>query len=254
MILCRRKINPFRFSLIALFIAITGLPILYSVAVYEEHINAFFPFISSFGVFPPEKYGFFVMMTSYSIFNTAGNWFWFRIVKTKISNMSKSLIPHLVNSFIRILMTISGLCLTGLSIFDMEKYNWHHYLMTVCNFFCHGLSAMLGGCLLFKYFEDSRWFWCVRFILTIKMLLSAIAFVYFNFLGLPVLDTLNIYRMLPTDGGYWEFVYCAMAEWVMVATCILYTLVIALETNKYGRSVMRTVSRDTSTVQLLRNV
>nr|CAH8827395.1 unnamed protein product [Trichobilharzia regenti] len=254
MILCRRRINPFRFSLIALFIAIIGLPILYSVAVYNEHINAFFPFISSFGVFPPEKYGFFVMMTTYSIFNTAGNWFWFQIVKTKISNMSKSLIPLFINSIIRLLMTISGLCLTGLSIFDMEEYNWHHYLMTVCNFFCHGLSITLGGCLMLKYFEDSHWFWCIRFTMTVEMIFSAIAFVYFNFTGLPRLDTLNIYRMLPTDGGYWEFVYCAMAEWVMVATCIVYTLVIALETNKYGKSLMRTVSRDTSTVQLLRNV
>ncbi|CAH8444437.1 unnamed protein product [Heterobilharzia americana] len=249
-----RRFSPYWFSKIAFLIAIFGFPLVYTVSVYNEHINAFFPFVSAFGVFSPEKYWFCIMIICYAILNTAGNWLWFIMAKSKISNITQSSIPQAINSTIRILMTISGLCLIGLSIYDMEEYNGSHYLMTVCHFGCHVLSISLGGCLMAKYFENSYWFCCVRFLIVLTMITGAIAFVYFNFIGLPLLDTYNIYRMEPTDGGYWEFIYCAMAEWVLVSGCVLFTAVIALETNKYGNTMVRTTTKDPLTVQLLKHV
>ncbi|KAH8850864.1 hypothetical protein KSF78_0000648 [Schistosoma japonicum] len=236
MLINRRKVNPVWFSRIALIIAVLGLPPL------------------SFGVFPPEKHWFQVLMISYSIFNIGGNCFWFVIARNKILNVTQLLIPHILNSFIRLLMFTSGLCLIGLSIFDMEDYNGTHYLMTVGNFTCHVLSILLGCCLMAKYFENSFWFCCFRFMLIMNMITAAVSFVYFNMLGLPLLNTTNIYRMQPTDGGYWEFIYCAIAEWVLVTGCILFTLIITLETQRYGDILVRTKTRNSLSVQLMKVV
>ncbi|RTG83969.1 uncharacterized protein DC041_0010177 [Schistosoma bovis] len=117
----------------------------------------------------------------HSFLDMAGNCFWFMIARRKIVIMTKSLIPHLINSFIRLLMIISGLCLIGLSIFDVSLlcfYSW----------------------------------------------------------------------------GYWEFLYCAIAEWVMVLGCILFTLVIALETQTYEDVLVRSKIRNITTIQLMKQV
>ncbi|CAH8479278.1 DNA-damage regulated autophagy modulator 1, variant 2 [Schistosoma haematobium] len=254
MVICRRKFKPLWFSKTAFAIAVLGLPPLYVASVHYEHVNSLFPFVSSFGVFPPEKHWFRVLMISYALFNMAGNCFWFVIARRKIVIMTKSLIPHLINSFIRLLMIISGLCLIGLSIFDMENYNEIHYLMTVGNFTCHVLSVLFGCCLVAKYFEKPFWFSCFRLLLIVQMVIGAMLFVYFNVIGLPLLNTSNIYRMKPTDGGYWEFLYCAIAEWVMVLACILFTLVIALETQTYEDVLVRSKIRNITTIQLMKQV
>ncbi|CAH8459876.1 unnamed protein product [Schistosoma turkestanicum] len=254
MLICRRRIKPVCFSKTAFVIAVLGLPSMYIASVHNEHVNGLFPFVSSFGVFPPEKHWFPVLMISYAVFNMAGNYFWFVMVKSKISNMTQSLIPHIINSIIRLLMIISGFCLIGLSIFDMENYNGIHYLMTVGNFSCHVLSILLGCYLVAKYFEKPIWFCCFRLMLIVKMVIGALSFTYFNIIGLPLLQTSNIYRMQPTDGGYWEFLYCAIAEWVLVLGCVLFTLVIALETRTYGDMLVRTKTRSITTIQLMKEV
>uniref|UniRef100_A0A3Q0KPB2 Serpentine receptor class gamma n=1 Tax=Schistosoma mansoni TaxID=6183 RepID=A0A3Q0KPB2_SCHMA len=254
MLICRRKIKPVWFSKTAFVIAVLGLPPVYITSVHYEHVNGLFPFVSSFGVFSPEKHWFRVLMISYALFNMAGNCFWFMIARSKIVNMTQSLIPHIINSSIRLLMIISGLCLIGLSIFDMENYNETHYLMTVGNFTCHVLSILFGCCLVAKYFEKPFWFSCFRLMLIVKMVIGAMSFVYFNVIGLPLLSTLNIYRMKPTDGGYWEFLYCAIAEWVLVLACILFTLAIALETQTYEDILVRSKTRNITTIQLMKQV
>ncbi|CAH8446185.1 unnamed protein product [Schistosoma bovis] len=254
MLICWRKVKPVWFSKIALIIAILGFPPVYIASVYYEHVNGLFPLISAFGVFPPEKHWFQMLMISYALFNMAGNCFWFMIARRKIVIMTKSLIPHLINSFIRLLMIISGLCLIGLSIFDMENYGGIHFLMTVGNFICHGMSILLGCYLMAKYFEKPLWFCYFRLTLIVKMLISTISYVYFNVIGLPLLSTLNVYRMKPTDGGYWEFLYCAIAEWILVLACLLFTLVIALETQTYEDVLARNKTRNITTIQLMKQV
>ncbi|CAH8481066.1 unnamed protein product [Schistosoma rodhaini] len=254
MLTCWRKVKPVWFSKTALVIAILGFPPVYIASVCYGHVNALFPLFSSFGVFSPEKHWFRVLMISYALFNMAGNCFWFMIARSKIVNMTQSIIPHIINSSIRLLMIISGLCLIGLSIFDMENYGRIHFLMAVGSFTCHGISMLLGCYLMAKYFEKPLWFCYFRITLIVKMLIGAISFVYFNVIGLPLLSTLNIYRMKPTDGGYWEFLYCAIAEWVLVLACILFTLAIALETQTYEDILVRSKTRNITTIQLMKQV
>ncbi|CAI2723914.1 unnamed protein product [Schistosoma spindalis] len=205
------KFYPSQLPIFAVCHALYWLPIGYMVAISYDHVQPFVPFLSSLGIYPPEKYMFTWLMGSYGVMTTISQWFWSSMMRKKFQQRIHSRIGQYTCKFIALLYTVSGICIVLLSIFNMKDTNQLHYRLTMVNFFCQAAAMLLGSLLVFWVYRPMKWFLIARIIVTLQIFLGSYFFVYFNRAGLLVFDGENIYYIREHEPGYTEFNKCAIS-------------------------------------------
>ncbi|CAH8446238.1 unnamed protein product [Schistosoma bovis] len=193
---------------------------------------------SALGIYPPEKYMFMVLMSSYGIMATLSQWIWCWKAGVQIRKMRRSIILHFLRVVVAVFMTIAGMCIVGLSFINTKENNAEHYHLTLLNFICHVIAIPCGAVVIACI--SNKWIlYCFgRLFVVIQMVLASASFVHFNMIGLKVLKAKDFFYIKPYESGYIEFVWSAVSEWCVVLGCAELTFIIALELRDFQKSVM----------------
>ncbi|CAH8446202.1 unnamed protein product [Schistosoma bovis] len=231
MLLCR--FYPSRVPLFAVFHAIFWLPMIYVVAISYDHVQPFVPFVSSFGIYSPEKYMIMCFLGSYGVMTIISQWFWCFMMINKLKQKSQSGIRPYICIFVGLVYTISGICIVLLSFFNMKDTNQLHFHLTLSNFICHVVAIPLSSLLIVGNFRLWKCFLLARIIVSLQMIIGSFSFVYFNRAGLLVLQAKNLFYIKENEPGYKEFNQCAISEWFVILGLIEVTLITGLELRTY---------------------
>ncbi|KAH8850865.1 prokaryotic DNA topoisomerase [Schistosoma japonicum] len=223
------KCYPSLLPLYAVCHALFWLPMMYLVAISYDHVQPFIPFVSSFGIYSPEKYMVMSCLGSYGIMTIISQWFWCSMIKGKIKRKSYSIVGQYTCIFIALLYTIAGICIVLLSFFNMKDNNKLHFHLTLTNFICHVVAIPLSSLLIVHVFRRWKHFLLARIMVTLQMILGSCFFIYFNRAGLLVLKSEDLYYIKDYEPGYKEFNQCAASEWLIILGLIEITLVTGLE-------------------------
>uniref|UniRef100_A0A5K4FAU5 CWH43-like N-terminal domain-containing protein n=1 Tax=Schistosoma mansoni TaxID=6183 RepID=A0A5K4FAU5_SCHMA len=230
------KFYPSKLPLFAVCYALNLLPVLYLVATSYDHVQPFVPFLSSLGIYPPEKYLFTCTIGLYGVMVIFSQLFWSSMMRRKFKQTTHSRIGQYVCNFISLVYIISGICIVLLSIFNMKDNNLIHYRLTMVNFFCHVTAMILSSVLVFSVYRPMKWFLIARIIVILQLFLGSYFFVYFNRAGLLVFDGQNIYYIKEHERGYYEFNKCAISEWFCIFSIIEITWITGLELRNHEQN------------------
>ncbi|KAH8850878.1 prokaryotic DNA topoisomerase [Schistosoma japonicum] len=167
------KCYPSLLPLYAVCHALFWLPMMYLVAISYDHVQPFIPFVSSFGIYSPEKYMVMSCLGSYGIMTIISQWFWCSMIKGKIKRKSYSTVGQYTCIFIALLYTIAGICIVLLSFFNMKDTNRFHYKLTMINFYCHVIVISLSLLLIICVFRPWKWFLLARILVACQLLLGS---------------------------------------------------------------------------------
>ncbi|CAH8472187.1 unnamed protein product [Schistosoma intercalatum] len=236
MALCR--FAWYKLPFFAVIHALFWLPTTYLIAISNDHISPVVPYVSALGIYPPEKYMFMVLMSSYGIMATLSQWIWCWKAGDQIRKMRRSIILHFLRVVVAVFMTIAGMCIVGLSFINTKENNAEHYHLTLLNFICHVIAIPCGAVVIACI--SNKWIlYCFgRLFVVIQMVLASASFVHFNMIGLKVLKAKDFFYIKPYESGYIEFVWSAVSEWCVVLGCAELTFIIALELRDFQKSVM----------------
>ncbi|CAH8442135.1 unnamed protein product [Heterobilharzia americana] len=193
----------FKIPLFAVLHALFWLPVTYFVAVSKDHISAFVPYVSALGIYPPEKYMFMGLMSTYGVMATFSQWIWFWKAGFEVRKRMKSKIPHLVLIICVLFMTAAGVCIVGLSFINTKENNAVHYRLTLSNFICHVTAIPLGALII--VFISDKWliFSFGRLCVVLQMILASASFVHFNKIGLQVLRAKDFFYIKSYEPNTW---------------------------------------------------
>ncbi|CAH8444351.1 unnamed protein product [Heterobilharzia americana] len=209
--------------------AIVGLPILYITAISYDHVQPVVPYVSTLGIYPPEKYMFQWLFTIYLILATFSQCLWCSKLMQTLTKRYKSKVPILLTLLVGLIMIVSGMCILGLTYIDTKEDNRSHYHLTLLNFTCHILAMTISVPVIIVTFDRWLFFSTIRLLLLIQMMFAAIGFTYYNRIGLDVLQAKDFYYIKSYEPGYEEFKWSAISEWFIVLGCAEFTLIMGLE-------------------------
>ncbi|CAH8824796.1 unnamed protein product [Trichobilharzia szidati] len=194
------KFYPSRIPLFAVIHALFWLPVSYFIATYYDHVQAVVPYVSAFGLYPPEKYIFMSTMGSFGVLIIISQWFWYLMMRRRLAERNAcSPVGGLLCIIVPITFTISGISIIALSIIDAKTHNFIHYRFSLLNFYCHIVSIPLGALLVLYSFRPRKWFFLARLIVWIQMILGAYFFKYYNHIGLIFLQAKDFYYIKPHE-------------------------------------------------------
>ncbi|CAH8444419.1 unnamed protein product [Heterobilharzia americana] len=226
---------PSRIPLFAVVHALFWLPVMYLVAVSYDHVQPVVPYVSNFGIYPPEKYMFMSSMILYGMLTIISQWFWCFMMRKKFERKSWSTIGQRLSILTGLIFTASGICIVILSFIDTKNDNETHYYLAMLNFICHAIAIPLGTVLVAGVFQPWVWFCFSRVLISIQMILGSYFFVYFNEAGLLVEEAEDFFYIKRHEPGYEEFKWSAVSEWFVIMGCIEITLIIGLELRNYEK-------------------
>ncbi|KAH8850882.1 prokaryotic DNA topoisomerase [Schistosoma japonicum] len=226
----------YKLPIFAVLHALFWLPTTYLVAISKDHISPVVPYVSALGIYPPEKYMFMILMSSYGMMATVSQWIWCWKASRKIRKLKRSIILHFMCTVVVVVLTVAGISIVGLSLINTKDNNAGHYHLTLVNFTCHVIAIPLGAIIIACI--SNKWiFYCFgRLFVVIQMMLASASFVHFNQIGLRVLNAKDFFYIKPHESGYIEFVWSAVSEWCVVLGCVEITFITALELHDFEKS------------------
>ncbi|CAH8824793.1 unnamed protein product [Trichobilharzia szidati] len=240
------KFYPSRIPLFAAIHAFFWLPVMYFIATYYDHVQPVVPYVSAFGLYPPEKYMFMYSSLLFGALIIISQWFWYLMMRRRLAERNAcSPVGGLLCIMVPINLTISGISIIALSLIDAKTHNFIHYCFSLLNFYGHIVSNPLGALLVLYSFRPRKWFFLARLIVWIQMILGAYFFIYYNKIGLPILKAKDFYYIKPHEPGYEEFKWSAVCEWIVVLGCLEIELITSLELRHYEKRTVDRIRRST---------
>nr|CAH8827436.1 unnamed protein product [Trichobilharzia regenti] len=182
------KFYPSRIPLFAVIHASVLCVIMVFIVISYDQIPVV-PYVSSLGVNPPEKYFFIYSSGVFAVLNIISQWFWYLMMRRRLVERNAwSMVSGLLCIIILIAFAISSISIIGLAIIDAKTDNRTHYHLALMNFCSHLISIPLGALLILYSFRPWKWFFLARLIVWIQMILGAFFFVYFNQIGLLIME------------------------------------------------------------------
>ncbi|CAH8459856.1 unnamed protein product [Schistosoma turkestanicum] len=233
----RINFYPSRIPLYAVCHALFWLPVGYFVAISNDHVQPVVPYVSSLGVYPPERYMFMSLMGSYGVMTIISQWLWSIMMIKIFKRRTKSMIGQVMCIFSAALYTVLGICIVILSFIDTKHNNRIHYRLTVISFVCHTVVVTINTSLVVFAFRPWKWFVCGRILVLTQMGLGSYLFRYFNKAGLRVLAAKDPFYIKRHEPGYEEFKWSAVCEWVVILSYVQLMLITGLEMRKYEKTI-----------------
>nr|CAH8827383.1 unnamed protein product [Trichobilharzia regenti] len=230
------KCSPSKVPFFAVIHALFWLPIIYVVAVLHDHVQPIVPYVSSLGIYPPEKYIFTTSMASYGVLTIISQWFWCIMMGRRFAQKSfQSKISKMLSIMTTTMFTISGSSIIILSFIDTRSYDDIHYYLALLTFGSHAAAIPLGTLLVLLVFRPWIWFCLGRIIILLQMIIGSYFFVHFNEAGQLVEEAEDIYYIKKHEPGYEEFKWSALSEWFVVMGFLEITLITGFELRSYEK-------------------
>ncbi|CAL8082291.1 unnamed protein product [Calicophoron daubneyi] len=105
----------------------------------------------------------------------------------------------------------------------MKDNNLEHYQCAMFSFMCHIIFLLAESILSAWKAHISRWFVITRLLLAVQCISGIFIFVYYNRVGNKSYNGLDPFHRRMKNGGFYEFMYCAMGEWMVVTVIVLNT-------------------------------